>query len=97
MLVSAIQTAGMTELLNQEKVFTFFAPNDDAFNALPQDELSRLMCEFYSTTQLLFIHFLNLSTWTLSTHVCKASLFFTAAYAERCLVEISQWGYFPAF
>ncbi|KAM9377214.1 transforming growth factor-beta-induced protein ig-h3 [Pholidichthys leucotaenia] len=43
LLVGAIQTAGMTELLNQQEVLTFFAPTNDAFSALPQAELNRLM------------------------------------------------------
>ncbi|XP_022617065.1 transforming growth factor-beta-induced protein ig-h3 [Seriola dumerili] len=43
LLVGAIQTAGMTELLNQQGALTFFAPTNDAFNTLPQAELNRLM------------------------------------------------------
>uniref|UniRef100_A0A3B5MIS7 Transforming growth factor-beta-induced protein ig-h3 n=1 Tax=Xiphophorus couchianus TaxID=32473 RepID=A0A3B5MIS7_9TELE len=38
-LVGAIQTAGMTELLNQQGALTFFAPTDEAFRALPPAEL----------------------------------------------------------
>uniref|UniRef100_A0AAQ5ZK89 Transforming growth factor-beta-induced protein ig-h3 n=1 Tax=Amphiprion ocellaris TaxID=80972 RepID=A0AAQ5ZK89_AMPOC len=38
LLVGAIQTAGMTELLNQQGTLTFFAPTNDAFNALGQAE-----------------------------------------------------------
>ncbi|XP_041846257.1 transforming growth factor-beta-induced protein ig-h3 isoform X2 [Melanotaenia boesemani] len=43
MLVGAIQTAGMTELLNQQGALTLFAPTNDAFNTLPQAELSRML------------------------------------------------------
>uniref|UniRef100_A0A7N8YDH9 Transforming growth factor-beta-induced protein ig-h3 n=1 Tax=Mastacembelus armatus TaxID=205130 RepID=A0A7N8YDH9_9TELE len=43
LLVGAIQTAGMTELLNQQGALTFFAPTNDAFNALPKAELNKLM------------------------------------------------------
>ncbi|KAM9357200.1 transforming growth factor-beta-induced protein ig-h3 [Symphorus nematophorus] len=43
LLVGAIQTAGMTELLNQPGALTFFAPTNDAFSALPPAELNRLM------------------------------------------------------
>ncbi|XP_042339157.1 transforming growth factor-beta-induced protein ig-h3-like [Plectropomus leopardus] len=49
LLVGAIQTAGITELLNQQRALTFFAPTNDAFNALPQQELSKLMREFNNT------------------------------------------------
>ncbi|XP_068596245.1 transforming growth factor-beta-induced protein ig-h3 [Brachionichthys hirsutus] len=43
LLVGAVQTAGMTELLNRQGQLTFFAPTDDAFNAMPPAERSRLM------------------------------------------------------
>ncbi|CAK6977245.1 transforming growth factor-beta-induced protein ig-h3 [Scomber scombrus] len=43
LLVGVIQTAGMTELLNQQGALTFFAPTNDAFNAMPKPEFSRLM------------------------------------------------------
>lgn len=43
LLVGAIQTAGLTELLNQQAALTFFAPTNDAFNAVPQQELNKLM------------------------------------------------------
>ncbi|KAM6952753.1 transforming growth factor-beta-induced protein ig-h3 [Lycodopsis pacificus] len=43
LLVGAVQTAGMTELLNQQGALTFFAPTNDAFNALPRPDLNRLM------------------------------------------------------
>uniref|UniRef100_A0A671U8B0 Transforming growth factor-beta-induced protein ig-h3 n=1 Tax=Sparus aurata TaxID=8175 RepID=A0A671U8B0_SPAAU len=43
LLVGAIQTAGMTELLNQQGALTFFAPTNDAFNTISPSELNRLM------------------------------------------------------
>uniref|UniRef100_A0A8P4GC45 Transforming growth factor-beta-induced protein ig-h3 n=1 Tax=Dicentrarchus labrax TaxID=13489 RepID=A0A8P4GC45_DICLA len=43
LLVGAIQTAGMTELLNQQGALTFFAPTNDAFSAMSQPELNKLM------------------------------------------------------
>ncbi|XP_061749234.1 transforming growth factor-beta-induced protein ig-h3-like isoform X2 [Nerophis ophidion] len=43
LLVGAIQTAGMTEMLNQPGALTFFAPTNHAFNALPQTEVSQMM------------------------------------------------------
>ncbi|XP_030595996.1 transforming growth factor-beta-induced protein ig-h3 isoform X2 [Archocentrus centrarchus] len=56
MLVNAIQTAGMTELLNQQEPFTFFAPTDEALRALPQDELSRLMRDPQQLSGVLKYH-----------------------------------------
>lgn len=49
LLVGAIQTAGMTELLNQQGELTFFAPTNNAFTAINQLELNRLMREFNIT------------------------------------------------
>ncbi|KAM4621411.1 transforming growth factor-beta-induced protein ig-h3 [Polymixia lowei] len=43
LLVGAIQTAGMTELMNQQGALTVFAPTNDAFNAMSRPELNRLM------------------------------------------------------
>lgn len=45
-LVGAVQTAGMTELLNQQGALTFFAPTNQAFAALPKADLVNLMGEF---------------------------------------------------
>ncbi|TWW55494.1 Transforming growth factor-beta-induced protein ig-h3 [Takifugu flavidus] len=43
LLVGALQTAGMTQLLSQQGALSLFAPTNEAFNALPPSELSRLM------------------------------------------------------
>jgi len=43
LLVGAIQTAGLTELMNQQGSHTVFAPTNAAFNALPEDERTKLM------------------------------------------------------
>ena len=43
MLVAAIQSAGLTETLNREGVYTVFAPTNEAFQALPRGELNELM------------------------------------------------------
>lgn len=43
MLVAAIQTAGLTETLNREGGYTVFAPTNEAFQALPAEELNKLL------------------------------------------------------
>lgn len=43
MLVAAIQTAGLTEMLNRQGVYTVFAPTNDAFQAMPPGELNKLL------------------------------------------------------
>lgn len=42
-LVGAIQRAGLTELLNKKGTYTFFAPTNIAFSAMPQADLNKLM------------------------------------------------------
>uniref|UniRef100_A0A3Q3IGB1 Transforming growth factor-beta-induced protein ig-h3 n=1 Tax=Monopterus albus TaxID=43700 RepID=A0A3Q3IGB1_MONAL len=51
LLVSAIQTTGMTEL-----TLTFFALTNDAFNALPPVELNKLMREYKQLSGVLRYH-----------------------------------------
>lgn len=43
MLVAAIQSAGLTEMLNREGVYTVFAPTNEAFQAMPPEELNKLL------------------------------------------------------
>lgn len=43
MLVAAIQSAGLMETLNREGVYTVFAPTNEAFQAMPLEELNKLL------------------------------------------------------
>ncbi|XP_017293516.1 transforming growth factor-beta-induced protein ig-h3 [Kryptolebias marmoratus] len=56
LLVGAIQTAGMTELLNQQGSLTFFAPTNEAFSAMPQADLNNLMRNDQQVSALLRYH-----------------------------------------
>ncbi|KAG7519030.1 transforming growth factor-beta-induced protein ig-h3 [Solea senegalensis] len=56
LLVGAIQTAGMTELLHQQGALTFFAPTNDAFNALPRPELNQLLRDQQQLLAVLMSH-----------------------------------------
>ncbi|TDH07271.1 hypothetical protein EPR50_G00104200 [Perca flavescens] len=56
LLVGAVQTAGMTELLNQQGALTFFAPTNDAFNALLPAERNRLMRSRSELSTMLRYH-----------------------------------------
>ncbi|XP_074069605.1 transforming growth factor-beta-induced protein ig-h3 [Macrotis lagotis] len=56
MLVAAIQTAGLTETLNREGAYTFFAPTNEAFQALPQGELKKLMGNAKELANILKYH-----------------------------------------
>lgn len=53
-LVGAIQTAGMTELLNQQGALTFFAPTNEAFSA--HADLNRLLRDPAALSALLRYH-----------------------------------------
>ncbi|KAM7000464.1 transforming growth factor-beta-induced protein ig-h3 [Tautogolabrus adspersus] len=56
LLVGAIQTAGMTELLNQQGALTFFAPTNNAFSAMSQPERNKLMRNRQELSALLRYH-----------------------------------------
>uniref|UniRef100_A0A8C6SQG2 Transforming growth factor-beta-induced protein ig-h3 n=1 Tax=Neogobius melanostomus TaxID=47308 RepID=A0A8C6SQG2_9GOBI len=55
-LVGALQTAGLTELLNQQGALTFFAPTNDAFNSIPTAERNRLLRNSAELSRLLKFH-----------------------------------------
>uniref|UniRef100_A0A8C5FMY3 Transforming growth factor-beta-induced protein ig-h3 n=1 Tax=Gadus morhua TaxID=8049 RepID=A0A8C5FMY3_GADMO len=56
LLTGALQTAGMTELMNQQKLLTVFAPTNDAFNTIPRPELNRLLQNSQGLSRLLRFH-----------------------------------------
>ncbi|KAJ3587351.1 hypothetical protein NHX12_010949 [Muraenolepis orangiensis] len=56
LLTGALQTAGMTEQMNQQNLLTIFAPTDDAFNALPKPELNRLLRDSQELSSVLKYH-----------------------------------------
>ncbi|XP_060096406.1 transforming growth factor-beta-induced protein ig-h3 [Heteronotia binoei] len=55
-LVAAIQSAGLTETLNRPKSFTVFAPTNEAFQAMPQGELNKLMGNAKELANILKYH-----------------------------------------
>ncbi|ELK37895.1 Transforming growth factor-beta-induced protein ig-h3 [Myotis davidii] len=56
MLVAAIQSAGLTEMLNREGVYTVFAPTDEAFQAMPPGELNKLLGNAKELASILKYH-----------------------------------------
>ncbi|XP_007114326.1 transforming growth factor-beta-induced protein ig-h3 isoform X2 [Physeter macrocephalus] len=56
MLVAAIQSAGLTETLNREGVYTVFAPTNEAFQALPPGELNKLLGNAKELANILKYH-----------------------------------------
>lgn len=55
-LVAAIQSAGLTETLNRPRSFTVFAPTNEAFQAMPQRELNKLMGNAKELANILKYH-----------------------------------------
>ncbi|XP_037365158.1 transforming growth factor-beta-induced protein ig-h3 isoform X1 [Talpa occidentalis] len=56
MLVAAIQTAGLTETLNREGVYTVFAPTDEAFQAMEPEERNKLLGNAKELANILKYH-----------------------------------------
>ncbi|CAM5132516.1 unnamed protein product [Eretmochelys imbricata] len=55
-LVAAIQSAGLMETLNRPGTFTVFAPTNEAFQAMPQGELNKLMGNAKELATILKYH-----------------------------------------
>jgi uncharacterized surface protein with fasciclin (FAS1) repeats len=55
-LVTAIQAAGLTDILKGDGPFTVFAPSDAAFAKLPKDKLDALLKDKAALTKLLTAH-----------------------------------------
>lgn len=55
-LVTALQAAGLTDLLEQAGPLTVFAPNNDAFSQLDQSDLNALLSNPQELTSILQFH-----------------------------------------
>uniref|UniRef100_A0A8D0GWT2 Transforming growth factor-beta-induced protein ig-h3 n=1 Tax=Sphenodon punctatus TaxID=8508 RepID=A0A8D0GWT2_SPHPU len=55
-LVAAIQSAGLMEMLNRPGSFTVVAPTNEAFRAMPQGELNKLMGNSKELVNILKYH-----------------------------------------
>ena len=55
-LVSAVQLAGLVDTLNGEGPFTIFAPTNDAFAAIPADQLQAVLADKDTLTSILTYH-----------------------------------------
>ena len=56
MLVSAVQAAGLVDILRSMGPFTVFAPDDEAFNKLPQGEYDSLIKDVPKLKAVLMYH-----------------------------------------
>ncbi|XP_029028712.1 periostin-like isoform X2 [Betta splendens] len=57
--LSLMETAGLTDLLKQEGSYTIFAPTDDAFGGLSQEDLALLRSDVTALRTILLYHFSN--------------------------------------
>ena len=55
-LINAIQVADLADTLKGEGPFTLFAPSDDAFAKIPDEELAALMANKTMLTEVLTYH-----------------------------------------
>jgi transforming growth factor-beta-induced protein len=55
-LVSAVSQAGLVDTLNGEGPFTIFAPTNDAFAAIPADQLDAVLADTELLTNVLTYH-----------------------------------------
>jgi uncharacterized surface protein with fasciclin (FAS1) repeats len=55
-LVSAVSEAGLVDTLNGEGPFTIFAPTNDAFAAIPADQLEAILADQETLTSILTYH-----------------------------------------
>ncbi len=55
-LVTAVQAAGLVDVLKSQGPFTVFAPTDDAFAKVPKDVLAALLADKAKLTAVLTYH-----------------------------------------
>jgi uncharacterized surface protein with fasciclin (FAS1) repeats len=55
-LVAALKAAGLVETLSGDGPFTVFAPTDEAFAQIPQDQLNALLADKEALTAVLTYH-----------------------------------------
>ncbi|MDX6738756.1 fasciclin domain-containing protein [Actinocorallia sp. A-T 12471] len=55
-LTSAVQTAGLTDTLNNAQALTVFAPTNDAFAAIPKEQLDKLLADKDALAKVLKYH-----------------------------------------
>lgn len=55
-LITALEAAGLVDTLKGEGPFTVFAPTDEAFAAVPEDQLNALLADTEQLTAVLTYH-----------------------------------------
>jgi uncharacterized surface protein with fasciclin (FAS1) repeats len=55
-LAAAVQRAGLTDTLDQQRAITVFAPSNEAFGRIPKDRLNALLADKSQLTRILAYH-----------------------------------------
>jgi uncharacterized surface protein with fasciclin (FAS1) repeats len=58
-LVTAVGEAGLVDTLNDAEALTVFAPTDDAFGAIPEEDLNAVLADKDTLTSILTYHVLE--------------------------------------
>ncbi|NJL36096.1 MAG: fasciclin domain-containing protein [Leptolyngbyaceae cyanobacterium RM2_2_4] len=58
-LVTAVERAGLVDILKSEGPYTVLAPTDDAFDQLPQGTLDSLLQDSHKLKQVLLYHIIS--------------------------------------
>lgn len=73
--MAAIQSAGLTEILNRPGTFTVFAPTNEAFQAMPQGEFSKLHGEHLQDTEVMSRWVTAVVLGGMARFLCSVSFF----------------------
>ncbi|NRA68516.1 MAG: fasciclin domain-containing protein [Pseudobacteriovorax sp.] len=89
-LIAAVEAAGLTDLLNQEGPFTILAPTDDAFAAIPEDQLSAILADKEILTNILTYHVIPNAAVAAETVVTLSEA--TMANGDTVAISVSEDG-----
>ncbi|MFW7378627.1 MAG: fasciclin domain-containing protein [Oligoflexus sp.] len=88
-LLTAIKTAGLGEVLSGEEPFTVFAPTNDAFAAIGQDELDRLLEQPDQLRDILLYHVVE---GRYDAEAVAGTPDFTSALGQKLTIEKREDG-----
>jgi uncharacterized surface protein with fasciclin (FAS1) repeats len=86
-LVTAVTQAGLVDTLNSEGPFTIFAPYNDAFAAIPADDLSAILADNDLLTSILTYHVVAGESLDLADLIAAGSV--TTVQGDTLVIEAS--------
>ena len=85
-LASAVQTAGLADTLTGEGPFTVFAPSNEAFAAIPIEELDAVLADVDHLTEILLLHVIVGESLSADELVARGEV----ASAEGAVIRFSR-------